>query len=211
MLLICVATAIEAELLRRDLDDADRGIVAGRAVALLETGIGPVSAASAVALFLARNDLSGVVNCGIGGAYPGSGLEPTDVVCAESETFGDFGVETETRFLDFNTLGFGPAAFQLDLFPAEQRAPFVTVATCTGTERESASAREPDRRRRRVDGRCGRRPGGQHDGSAVRSGPRHLQHGRQAGSCQLARGGSSRGRTAGAADVARRTAVAGPL
>ena len=141
MLLICVATAIEAELLRRDLDDADRGIVAGRAVALLETGIGPVSAASAVALFLARNDVSGVVNCGIGGAYPGSGLEPTDVVCAESETFGDFGVETETRFLDFNTLGFGPAAFQLDLFPAEQRAPFVTVATCTGTE-ERARALE---------------------------------------------------------------------
>lgn len=139
MLLICVATAIEAELLRRHLDDTDRDTVADGPVALLETGIGPVSAAYAVTLFLARNDVSGVIVCGIGGAYPGSGLEPTDVVCAETETFGDLGVETPERFLDFETLGFGPSVFPLDLFPVQRRVPFVTVATCTGTDERARS------------------------------------------------------------------------
>ena len=145
MLLITVATAAEAQLLRRHLDDTDRGLLAGQPVALLETGIGPVSAASAAALFLARHDVLGVIVCGIGGAYPGSGLKPPDVVCAESETFGDLGVETQERFLDLEELGFGRSAFTLDLFPTERRARFVTVATCTGTDERARSLEERTR------------------------------------------------------------------
>lgn len=145
MLLITVATAVEAQLLRRHLDDTDRGLLAGQPVALLETGVGPVNAASAVALFLARHDVSGVVVCGIGGAYPGSGFKPLDVVCAESETFGDLGVETQERFLDLEELGFGQSAFTLDLFPTERRARFVTVATCTGTDERARSLEERTR------------------------------------------------------------------
>lgn len=85
--------------------------------------------------------------CGVGGAYPGSGLAPGDVVCAESETYGDLGAESPSGFLDMQALGFPvidehPPLYNrlpVDLFPHERRAPFVTCATCTGTDEQAAA------------------------------------------------------------------------
>jgi futalosine hydrolase len=133
-LVVCVATPMEGSGLPRT--------VAGRAVTIVETGVGPVNAAFALTRFLSSHDARVVISCGVGGAYPGSRLEPGDVVCAESETYGDLGADAESGFLDMAALGFpvvpgDPPLFNrlpLDLFPLPRRVPFVTCSTCTGTD-----------------------------------------------------------------------------
>jgi futalosine hydrolase len=80
--------------------------------------------------------------CGVGGAYPGSGLQVGDVVCASMECYGDLGASSPSGFLDMQALGFpvvaSPAPIYNDLpmriLPLERRVKFVTVSTCTGTE-----------------------------------------------------------------------------
>ncbi len=122
-ILVLTATDLEARLLAR----------AG--IRTLTTGIGPIGAAITLTRHLARDSVDGIVICGIGGAYPGSGLEIGDVVCAVSETFGDLGVETPRGFLTTADLGFDtPSRFDLDLFPTKHQVPFVTCSTCTGTD-----------------------------------------------------------------------------
>ncbi len=121
--------------------------IAGRSLALIQTGVGPVNAAIAVTRFLAENRAGIVIGCGVGGAYPGSELQPGDVACAESETYGDLGAESPEGFLDMQALGFpvidGPTPLfnrmPLDVFPAPRRLPFVTLATCTGTDASAAA------------------------------------------------------------------------
>jgi futalosine hydrolase len=138
-LAICFSTDMEGEGLASS--------VGGRSVALIRTGVGPVNAAFAVTKFLMENRVGCVVVCGVGGAYPGSDLAVGDVVCAESETYGDLGAESPDGFLDMQALGFpvidgvNPLfnRLPLDLFPVARRAPFVTCATCTGTNAKAAS------------------------------------------------------------------------
>ena len=122
-LLVAAATELECSLLK----DRVRTIV---------TGVGQVNMAHALTLAIEQERPSGIVVVGIGGAYPGSGLEIGDVVCAESETFGDLGVETPDGFLELTE--FLQSTFPLQLFPAPRRAKFVTVSTCTGTDELSA-------------------------------------------------------------------------
>jgi len=143
-LLVCVATEIEGAQLHARLEGGRvaRGTLAGREVALLRTGVGPVNAAHAVTLFLAGERAGAVVVCGVGGAYPGSGLAVGEVACAESEIYGDLGAETPAGFLDMEALGFplvdGPEPLYnrlpMQLFPAARRVPFVTVTSCSGTD-----------------------------------------------------------------------------
>jgi futalosine hydrolase len=138
-LVVCFATPVEGDGLPR--------VVADRELTLLCTGVGPVNAAFALTRFLADHKASAIVACGVGGAYPGSGLEPGDVVCAESEIYGDLGAESLEGFLDMQALGFpvidgDPPLFNhlpVDLFPSERRAPFVTCATCTGSDSRAAA------------------------------------------------------------------------
>jgi futalosine hydrolase len=138
-LVVCFAAAIEGEGLPHTVGD--------RSLALLRTGVGPVNAAYALTRFLTEHPARAVVACGIGGAYPGSGLEIGDVVCAETETYGDLGAESADGLLDMERLGFPvidsePPLFNrlpLDLFPAKRRVPFVTCCTCTGTELKAAA------------------------------------------------------------------------
>jgi futalosine hydrolase len=135
-LLLCVATEFEGALLRERLDGSRSD------VAIVRTGVGPVNAAHAVTLFLAQADAGAIVICGVGGAYPSSGLAIGDVVCAASECYGDLGATSPSGFLDMKTLGFpiveGPPPMFNDLpmqiFPVERRVPFVTVSSCTGTD-----------------------------------------------------------------------------
>ena len=116
--------------------------VAGKSIALIRTGVGPVNAAFALTRFLSENDVGAVLGCGIGGAYPSSNFDLAEAICAESETYGDLGADSPTGFLDMQALGFpviaGPEPvynrMTLDLFPAKRRAAFVTCATCTGTD-----------------------------------------------------------------------------
>jgi futalosine hydrolase len=68
-----------------------------------------------------------------------------DVVCAETECYGDLGAATPSGFLDMRALGFpvveGPAPLfnelPMQIFPVERRVRFVTMTTCTGTERDA--------------------------------------------------------------------------
>jgi futalosine hydrolase len=135
-LLLCVATEFEGALLREQLDGSHPE------VAIVRTGVGPVNAAHAVTLFLAQADAQSIVVCGVGGAYPASGLEVGDVVCAASERYGDLGATSPSGFLDMQALGFpvveAPTPLfnelPMQVFPVERRVPFVTVSTCTGTD-----------------------------------------------------------------------------
>lgn len=125
----CVATELECARLR----------AAG--VPVIVSGVGAVNAAAELAIYLATQGALRVVVCGVGGAYPESGLAIGDVVCAESENYGDLGVTAPDGFLDMAALGFPVVAgeppiynrLSLDLFPTERRAPFVTLNNCTGT------------------------------------------------------------------------------
>jgi len=131
-LLICTATALESALLRQHL--------APERIRIVTTGVGPVNAAHAVTLAITRLRPAAVVVCGIGGAYPGSGLTIGDVACAESECYGDLGATSPGGFLDMQALGFplvdGPNpiynVLPLQLFPAGRRVRFVTMSSCTG-------------------------------------------------------------------------------
>src|SRR3954465_14348916 len=78
-LLICFATPLEGIGLPASVGNTD--------VALLQTGIGPVNAAFALTRYLVGNRVDAVINCGVGGAYPGSDLETGSVACALTETY----------------------------------------------------------------------------------------------------------------------------
>ncbi len=135
---LCFATALEADGLPKQ--------IAGQSTSVLTTGIGPVNAAFELTRFLAEHSARAVLVCGVGGAYPGSNLEVTDVVCAESETYGDLGADSPEGFLDLRAMGFPlidgatPSynRLSLDLFPVARRVPFVTCATCTGSDAKAA-------------------------------------------------------------------------
>ena len=135
-LLLCVATEFEGALLRERLDGSHPD------VAIVRTGVGPVNAAHAVTLFLAKTGAREIVVCGVGGAYPTSGLEVGDVVCAATECYGDLGATSPSGFLDMKALGFAVVEaptplfndIPMHVFPVARRVPFVTVSSCTGTD-----------------------------------------------------------------------------
>jgi futalosine hydrolase len=133
--LLCVATPFEADLLRQEFQSAS-------AVRIVETGVGPVNAAHGVTAAVLQQRPEFIISCGIGGAYPSSGLQVGDVVCAEMEIYGDLGAQSPSGFLDMKALGFpvvrGPNPLfneiPMTVYPVEQRVRFVTVSTCTGTD-----------------------------------------------------------------------------
>jgi len=128
-MLVCVSTELEGALLR----DHVRVVV---------TGVGAVNAAYALTREIERERPEAIVVCGIGGADPASGLKIGDVVCAESECYGDLGASSPEGFMDMRTLGFPVIAGEppiyntlpMQVFPAERRVPFVTRNTCSGAD-----------------------------------------------------------------------------
>lgn len=142
--LICVATELEASLLR----DRIREFPQAR---LIVTGVGPVNAAHATTVGIMEHAPDAIVVCGIGGAYPSSGLQVGEVASADVEIYGDLGAQSPSGFLDMKALGFPVVAaaapifneISMQVFPTTRRARFVTVSTCTGTE---SSAREIETR-----------------------------------------------------------------
>ena len=59
----------------------------------LLTGVGIPQALERVLLVAGRERPVGILNIGIAGAYPDSGLSIGDIVMAESEVYGDIGFE----------------------------------------------------------------------------------------------------------------------
>jgi futalosine hydrolase len=138
-MLICTATDFESALLREKLGG-------NPGFRLIRMGIGPVNAAHAVTLAITQSKPAAVVVCGIGGAYPSSGLNTGDVVAAEREIYGDLGAQSPGGFLDMRALCFAVVdqpptplfnELPMQLFPAARRVPFVTVSTCTGLDADA--------------------------------------------------------------------------
>jgi futalosine hydrolase len=140
--LICAATDFEAPR----LDESFR-----QRVRIVTTGVGPVNAAHATTLAIVQHKPDVIIVCGVGGAYPSSGLQVGDVVSASVEIYGDLGAHSPSGFLDMQALGFpviaAPTVFfnelPMEVFPAARSVRFVTVSTCTGTD---AGARELEAR-----------------------------------------------------------------
>lgn len=133
-LLLCVATEFEASTLKAHL-------TANAGIRIVQTGVGPVNAAHGTTREILQQRPDAIVSCGIGGAYPGSGLNIGDVVCASDEVYGDLGAQSPSGFLDMKALGFPVVGgdrplfneMPLQVFPVDRRERFVTVSTCTGT------------------------------------------------------------------------------
>src|ERR1700722_5256362 len=103
-LVVCVATEMEGALLRPH-------------VPVITTGVGAVNAAYALTRYIDREQVDAIVVCGIAGAYPGSGIAVGDVVCAESECYGDLGASSPDGFLDMEALGFPIISLPMQIFP----------------------------------------------------------------------------------------------
>ncbi len=69
-----------------------KGRLSGVKVLLLNTGIGKINAAHSATIAIENFPVNKVINFGIGGAYPESGLSNGDVAIASKEILGDEGV-----------------------------------------------------------------------------------------------------------------------
>lgn len=162
--LVC-AVALECERLREAFVLAEvievgrkrawRGMLDGRAVILLPAGMGKVNAAQAATALLESRRVRGILNFGVAGAYPGSGLEVGDVALASACIYGDEGVEAPTGWMStegigipllerrgvrtFNEFALDGARVQRARESLEAEGiraavgPFVTLSACSGT------------------------------------------------------------------------------
>lgn len=73
---------------------------------LAHLGIGKVNTAAGLALLSAQLRPAAVVQFGIGGAFPASGLNLGSLALAQSDTHMDCGVQFTARFDDLTTVGF---------------------------------------------------------------------------------------------------------
>ncbi|WP_034385349.1 futalosine hydrolase [Deinococcus sp. YIM 77859] len=138
--LIVVATAGEAA----GLADLPARVVV--------SGVGPVAAALATWQALARESFDLAVSAGIGGAYPGSGLQAGDLAVSSVMVQADLGAWDGENFLDLAALGLSvlPGAAHTGTFAvwdgAAQLAaalgaacgPTLTLGTVTGTAERAA-------------------------------------------------------------------------
>lgn len=68
------------------------GTLEGVEALLVHAGLGRVNAAHAATCAIENFPVSRIINCGVGGAYPGSGLRIGDIAVATKEISGDEGV-----------------------------------------------------------------------------------------------------------------------
>jgi len=88
-------------------DFAGGYLAEGDGVCVLVTGIGKTNSAYALGQYLAAYPIPDrIINAGIAGAWPETGVSVGDVVVATSETYGDEGVQTESGFLTMADVGF---------------------------------------------------------------------------------------------------------
>lgn len=126
----------------------------GPGLSLVVTGVGKAASAGACGALLRPSD-GVVLNVGIAGALPRSGLRPGAVVAASASVFADEGAQTPRGFTDIAALGFAPGDTDGMAMPcdagvvdalgpvADVVARVATVSTCSGTD---ALAREIERR-----------------------------------------------------------------
>ena len=122
------------------------------------SGIGKTNAAHAASLLAHNYAPSAVVNFGVGGAYPGSGLEIGDLAVAVKEIYADEGVLLKSGFRSLRLIGTPlvqtPEGELFNEFPLDKAlsrsllhcskpvararsGTFTTVSLCTGTDERS--------------------------------------------------------------------------
>lgn len=137
-----------------------KGNLTGIPVVMAVSGIGKVNAAHAVTRLVHDHTPFLIMNIGVGGAYPSSGLKIGDVAIAEKELYGDEGVLLKDGFHEADIIGIPLLKkgrrkyfneFPLDrgladravsaaslLTPySSRKGVFVTVSTCTGTTKRA--------------------------------------------------------------------------
>lgn len=132
-LLVCAATPMEL---------AAFGALAGMQDRFL-TGVGIPQALAQTLITADRLRPKRIVNIGIAGAYPGSGLQIGDIITALFETYGDIGFEVPEPpgFHSINESPWGEfyqtplPLVQFAEFPAARSGIGCTVNACTGTEK----------------------------------------------------------------------------
>jgi futalosine hydrolase len=81
------------------------GQLSGHDVLLIASGLGKVNAAHASTCLIENYPVNCVINIGVGGAYPGSGLKIGDVAIATKEIYGDEGVITSEGWDSLKKIG----------------------------------------------------------------------------------------------------------
>ena len=129
-----------------------RGKLSGHDVLLLNSGLGKVNAAHAATCLIENYPVKGVINIGVGGAYPGSGLKIGDVAIASKEIYGDEGVITSKGWDSLKKIGiplvldgkkkyFNEFLLNNSLLIKSQlvtkSGPFITVSSTTGTRKRA--------------------------------------------------------------------------
>jgi futalosine hydrolase len=160
------AVSFESAIVRKKLKSEKRspfpvyaGTVGRVPIVHMESGIGVTNAAHASTLLIEKYSASKVILFGIGGAYPGQGLNIGDIAFAEIEIYADLGVHTKNGHknaedmdipllvrkgnrlfnefpMDRRLLGKALKAFKGNCF---KTGAFLTVCEVTGT---AARARE---------------------------------------------------------------------
>lgn len=112
---ILSSVPFESELLLAELKSARKASIAGRDVyqgklfkkniLLMNTGIGKVNAALSAAALLENFRINLIINTGIGGSYPNSGLKAGDIAIATKEIYGDEGVRTSRGIEGLKKIG----------------------------------------------------------------------------------------------------------
>jgi futalosine hydrolase len=171
--LVC-SVPFECERLREALDGTGEtrigrkpawtGRLDGVPVVLLAGGMGKTNAAHALTALLETQPIHGILGFGIGGAYPGSGLDVGGIALATEAVYGDEGVQTPAGWTGTEGIGIplwakGEArtfnTFALDAARVERArtalaasgydvrtGPFVTVSCCSGTAALGAAMAE---------------------------------------------------------------------
>ncbi|MCK4874013.1 MAG: futalosine hydrolase [Phycisphaerales bacterium] len=127
---------------------------AGDGVWAVVSGVGRANAAGATAWNLARQPYDCVLNVGVCGALPGTGLELGEVIAATESVFYEEGLATPGGHQDMTGLGFPLGDFVGNRVPcsdalkahieraADRAGPIATVATCSGTDAAAHAVRD---------------------------------------------------------------------
>ena len=81
------------------------GKLSGVKLLLMNTGMGKVNAAHSATSVIENFPVKKIINIGVGGAYPGSGLKTGDVAVAVKEIYGDEGVADSGSWSSLKKIG----------------------------------------------------------------------------------------------------------
>jgi futalosine hydrolase len=81
------------------------GMLSSKKIIIIQAGIGKVNAAHAATCIIESFSVRCILNVGVGGAFPGSGLKIGDVAIAAKEFYGDEGVAGHGGWKDMRDIG----------------------------------------------------------------------------------------------------------